>query len=95
LAKKQQTKQIQPQIGPEKAFGQALRSVREEREISQEALAHECGFDRTYVSLIERGLRSPTVRVVVRLAEILKVKPSELVARMETKLGPSVKEHER
>ena len=77
------TKQIQPELGPEKAFGRALRSLREERELSQETLAHEGGFDRTYVSLIERGLRSPTVRTVVKLAEVLKVKPSVLIADME------------
>ena len=69
--------------GPEKAFGQALREIRKEKGISQEALGLESGFDRTYVSLIERGLRSPTVRVVVRLAEVLGVKASEIVRRME------------
>ena len=92
MAKKQRKKQIQPDSGVEKAFGEALRAVRKERDISQEALGHECEFDRTYVSLIERGLRSPTVRAVVRLAEVLKVRPSELLARMETRLNIVIKE---
>ena len=47
----------------------------------------EAHFDRTYVSLIERGVRSPTVRVVAKLAETLGVNPSEIMRRMETLLA--------
>jgi transcriptional regulator with XRE-family HTH domain len=46
-------------------------------------LGLEAGFDRTFVSLLERGLRSPTVRTVVKLAAVLEVRPSEIVRRME------------
>jgi len=53
---------VHPTAEPEKAFGDALRAVRKEKRISQEALALERGFDRTYVSLIERGVKSPTFR---------------------------------
>ena len=59
-------KHVQPESGPEKAFGQALRAIREEKGISQERLALDAGFDRTFVSLLERGLRSPTIRTVVK-----------------------------
>jgi transcriptional regulator with XRE-family HTH domain len=76
-------KQIQPAPGPEKAFGQALREIRESKEISQERLALEGGFDRTYISLIERGINSPTIRVLVGIAAVLKVPPSKIVRRME------------
>jgi transcriptional regulator with XRE-family HTH domain len=76
-------KQIQPAFGPEKAFGLALRDIRTERGISQEQLALDGDFDRTFPSLIERGLRSPSIRTLVRLAEVLKVRPSEIVRRME------------
>jgi transcriptional regulator with XRE-family HTH domain len=82
-------KQVQPASGPEKAFGEALREVRTTREISQEQLAFDSGFDRTYVSLMERGVRSPTIRSLVKLAEALKVRPSEIVARMESLLAKS------
>ena len=81
--KKQQRKQIQPAVGPEKAFGQALREIRESKKISQEQLALEGGFDRTYISLIERGINSPTIRIVVGIAAVLKVAPSRIVRRME------------
>lgn len=76
-------KQIQPNLGPDKAIGQALREIRLEREMSQEQLAFECGFDRTYISLLERGIRSPTVRSLVQLAGVLRVPPSEILQRME------------
>jgi len=84
---KRPAKQVQPESGPEKAFGQALREVRKEQGFSQERLALEAHFDRTYVSLIERGVRSPTVRVVAKLAETLGVNPSEIMRRMETLLA--------
>jgi transcriptional regulator with XRE-family HTH domain len=76
-------KQIQPQSGSEKAFGRALREIRESKEISQERLALDSGLDRTYISLIERGINSPSIRVVVKIAGILKVPPSRIVRRME------------
>jgi transcriptional regulator with XRE-family HTH domain len=86
-------KQIQPEPSPEKAFGQALREVRQSKEISQERLALDGGFDRTYISLIERGINSPTIRVLVGIAAVPKVPPSRIVRRMEelmpaTKLEP-------
>ncbi len=85
--KKQRRKQIQPALGPEKAFGQALREIREGKKISQEQLALEGGFDRTYISLIERGINSPTIRIVVGIAAVLKVAPSKIVRRMEELLA--------
>ena len=80
-------KEIQPEIGPEKAFGQALREIRTGKEISQERLGLDAGFDRTYISLIERGINSPTIRTVVKLAGVLKVAPSKLVLKMEQLLA--------
>jgi transcriptional regulator with XRE-family HTH domain len=64
----------------------ALREVRRGKEISQERLALEAGFDRTYISLIERGSISPTIRKVYRIAQILDVAPSEILIRMEALL---------
>jgi len=86
IPRKHRRKQIQPGPGPGKAFGQALREIRVSKKISQEQLALEAGFDRTYVSLIERGINSPTIRVVAGIAAVLKVPPSKIVHRMETLL---------
>jgi transcriptional regulator with XRE-family HTH domain len=41
------------------------------------------GIDRTYISAVERGVQSPTVRMIARLASYLKVRPSELMRLME------------
>ena len=68
---------------PEKAFGEVLRSARLSRQLSQEALAHESGLDRTYISLLERGERQPTLKTLLALARALKVSASTLVARTE------------
>ncbi len=41
-----------------KHLGNRIRIKRSELKISQEQLAFKCGFDRTYISLVERGLRN-------------------------------------
>lgn len=63
------------------AFGRVLREARLERGISQDALASLCDFDRTYPSLLERGLRSPTLAMILRIAEALDLNPSLLVGK--------------
>ena len=57
--------------------------MREARGVAQERLARAAGLDRTYVSMIERGVRSPTIRTLVRLADALRVGPSKIVAGMK------------
>jgi len=64
--------------------GDALREIRKEHGGSQERLALDSGLDRTYVSLIGRGVQSPTLRTVAKLAGTLGVKCSDIVVRMET-----------
>jgi transcriptional regulator with XRE-family HTH domain len=63
------------------AFGRVLREYRERSDISQEALALEAGIDRTFVSLLERGKRQPTLTTLFRLAKVLDVSPTTLVSR--------------
>ena len=65
------------------AFGQVLRKKRNEANISQEKLALNSGLDRTYISLLERGLRQPTLSTLFTLAESLGQKPSELIRHLE------------
>ena len=63
------------------AFGSVLRESRTKADLSQEALALEAGVDRTFISLLERGLRQPSLDTVFRLADVLKVAPATLVGR--------------
>jgi transcriptional regulator with XRE-family HTH domain len=65
------------------AFGQAIRALRAERELSQEALAFACELDRTYISGIERGERNPSLTNILKIADALSVRPAELFARAE------------
>ena len=65
------------------ALARAVRRRRESLGISQEELAHRANLHRTYISLIERGVRKPTVEVVDRIARALAIKTSALVASAE------------
>ncbi|RYF36756.1 MAG: XRE family transcriptional regulator [Cytophagaceae bacterium] len=59
-------------------FGERLRELRKERELSQEAFANICGFDRTYISGMERGVRNPSLAAVDTLAKALNVSVEDL-----------------
>jgi transcriptional regulator with XRE-family HTH domain len=65
------------------AFGQAVRRLREKQGFSQEKFAFEVELDRTYVSGIERGVRNPTVKTILRLTRALGVPPSALLKAAE------------
>jgi transcriptional regulator with XRE-family HTH domain len=65
------------------ALGRAIRSAREARGLSQEALAERCGLHRTYVGGIERGERNPSYTNILRIAEALGERPSRLLAAAE------------
>ena len=67
----------------ELAFGRAVRDRREHLGISQEELAARADLHRTYVSQIERGLKSPSLGVVEKVARAMGLRPSELVAMAE------------
>jgi len=68
---------------PEKAFGKVLREIRQEHSLSQEELGFESGYHRTYISLLERGRKSPSLNTIFQLAAALAVLPSEVVRRTE------------
>jgi transcriptional regulator with XRE-family HTH domain len=69
------------------AFGQAVREARGRRGVSQEALGHECGLDRTYISGIERGERNPSLTNILKIAKALDTTAADLHARADTILA--------
>jgi transcriptional regulator with XRE-family HTH domain len=62
-------------------LGQNMRKAREALQISQEELGHEIDIDRTYISGIERGLRNPSLSIIVKIAQRLKTTPAALLKR--------------
>ena len=64
-------------------FGDALRQARKSAGISQEELAFDAKVDRTYVSQLENGHKSPTVDVLFRVCPVLGIAASELIAQVE------------
>jgi transcriptional regulator with XRE-family HTH domain len=82
----------QKQSSPEKrAFARVLSQVRQERHLTQEALAFESGYHPKYISLLERGKYSPSLTTILELAEVLQLSAAELVARVERLLPRSRK----
>lgn len=62
----------------QKAFGHSLRITRKARHLSQEDFSDVSS--RTYISSLERGLKSPTLEKVQALAERMEVHPLTLLA---------------
>jgi transcriptional regulator with XRE-family HTH domain len=67
-------------------LGEALRQARQKTGISQEELSFEAKIDRTYVSQLENGHKSPTVDVLFRICPVLGMAASELLAQVEQRL---------
>ena len=64
------------------AFGIVLREQRLKADLSQQNLAFECDLDRTYISLLERGLRQPSLNTLFLIADALEIKPEALVVKV-------------
>ena len=64
-------------------FGKALKECRVELGLSQEELALESNLDRTYISMLERGIKVPTLTTVNQVAKAMHMSPSSLVAMAE------------
>lgn len=70
----------------QRAFGRAVRQSRTDAGLSQEDLADRSGLHRTYVSQIERGLRSPSLVAISALAHALGTTAYELFRVVEQEL---------
>ena len=69
----------------EKAFGEELQKAREKSGLTQEKLGFESGYHRTYISQLERGQKSPTLKAVFSLSKALNIRPSGLMKNVEAR----------
>lgn len=60
-------------------IGDILREKREKLGMSQEEVAERAGVDRTYVSILERGLKSPTLETLEKICEALSTLPERVI----------------
>lgn len=74
------TTKIFPKTVPE-VFGEVLRGYRNRSGFSQEGLAEAAGLDRSFISMLERGERQPTLETLFSLARALDVAPSLLIEK--------------
>jgi transcriptional regulator with XRE-family HTH domain len=64
-------------------IGSVLKSYRKEAGMTQEELAQAAGVHRTYISLLERNQKSPTLKVYFQLCQALDSAPSKFMADIE------------
>lgn len=66
-------------------LGQAIKMVRAARGLSQEAFSDVSS--RTYLSTLERGLKSPTLSKLAELCEVMQIHPVTLLTLAYSKDG--------
>lgn len=64
------------------AFGKAIRELRKDRGLSQEAFADLAGIDRSYMGHIERGEKNVTLTKVYQIANALQIPVSSLFEKI-------------
>ena len=74
-------------------LGKTIRQIRQDRHLSQKALAESCGLRRTYICDVERGARNVTLRSLMRMAHSLGTTVSELTRNLENDAHPVGKCH--
>ena len=67
------------------AIGGVLRAKREKLAISQEEVAERAGVDRTYVSILERGIKSPTLETLEKICTALGTLPERVLEEARRK----------
>lgn len=71
---------------PEVAFGKVLRSLRIDQQMTQEELAFDAGLQRHYISMLERGTSSPTLKTIFSLSAALSISPERLIEHVVVEL---------
>lgn len=64
-------------------FGYLLVELRKAKKLSQAQLGIDCDLDRTFISLLERGERQPSITTIFKIAKALGVSPSSIIKELE------------
>ncbi len=67
-------------------FGKDIRSIRNNKHMTQASLALATHLDRSYISMLERGLRYPSLETVLRICQALEVSSGELVEGIDQRI---------
>jgi DNA-binding XRE family transcriptional regulator len=70
----------------EEAFGEVIRDLRKENQISQERLAEVSSLDRSFISLLECGHKQPSLITIFQLAKSFNIAASKFLALVEEKI---------
>ena len=73
----------------ETAFGVVLKRLRIDNGLSQEGLADISGFHRTYLSLLERGRKTPSLATIEKLSQALGLQMHQFILLVEEELTKS------
>ncbi len=60
-------------------FGDVIRTLRKEKNASQEKLAADSDLQRSFISRLERGKAQPTLVTIFELAKALNVEPVDII----------------
>lgn len=71
---------------PAVAFGRVLRRLSQKKGLTQDALGLEADLRRTFVSVLELGQQQPTLTTILKLANVLEVKPSKILDWVEREI---------
>jgi len=68
-------------------IGNILKELRSSKKLTQEQLSGLAVLDRTHYSKLERGLRSPTIETLIKIANALDIKPHEIMKIIESEIS--------
>ena len=68
------------------AIAKILRKLRETKGISQEDLSFRADLHRTYISQLERGLKSITVKKLMKITEVLGIDIDSFMTMVKNEL---------
>jgi aspartate racemase len=67
-------------------FGENLKNIRTDLEITQDDLCQKLGIDRSYLSKIENGKINPTLDTILKIASALNISPNDLIVNTLPKI---------